>query len=55
MAVNFSKLQVDDMVFGPLQDSVHIPSRKISWINYTEQSRLLAQSPETLTETYGIP
>ena len=42
-------------MFGPLHESVRIPSQKISWISYTEQrSRLLAQSPEIITETYGI-
>ena len=43
-------------MFGPLQESVHIPSQKIAWVNHKASSlRILIQSPGILTGTYGIP
>ena len=55
MTTLFSVLKVDDIVFQPLQDSSFIPSQKIAWISYKNQNRLLVQSPDIITETYGVP
>lgn len=56
MTTKFTELDISSITFGPLQDSVYIPSQKISWItNSTNNARLLIQSPEIITETYGIP
>ena len=56
MTTKFTELSIKDINFGPLQDSVFIPSQKVSWItNKTNNGRFLLQSPEIITETYGIP
>ncbi len=56
MTTKFEELNIQDIVFGPLLDSSYIPSQKISWItNNTNNSRLVIQSPDIITETYGIP
>ena len=52
----FQLLNIEDIAVGPLQESLYIPSQRISWISSnTTNSRLLVQSPEFITETYGIP
>ena len=55
MTTRFSKLKVDEIVFQPLQESTYIPGQRVSWLSYKDQSRLLVQSPDMITETYGIP
>ena len=42
-------------MFKPLQDNAMIPSQKIAWISHKTQNRLLVQTPDIITETYGIP
>ncbi len=56
MTTRFEQLNIEDIAIAPLQDSSFIPSQRIAWISSnTTNSRLLVQSPEFITETYGIP
>ena len=55
MVINFTELNIKDIVFSPLQDNVYIPSQHTSWINRADGSKLLVQTPKFITETYGIP
>ena len=55
MAIKYSEIGTRDIVFSPLQDNVYIPSQRISWISKADNSKLLAQTPKFITETYGIP
>ena len=55
MAIKLIELIIKDIVFSPLQDNDYIPSQRISWISKADNSKLLAQTPKFITETYGIP
>ena len=56
MTTRFELLDIENIVVGPLQESSFIPSQRIAWLSSnTTNSRLLVQSPEFITETYGIP
>ena len=56
MVIKSSDLEVKNMVFSKLEDHSYITSQKISLISYNGEGRkLLCQTPEFLTETYGIP
>ena len=55
MATKYSEIDIQDIVFSPLQDNVYIPSQRISWINKADNSKLLVKTPKFITETYGIP
>ena len=55
MTTRFSELKVDKIVSQPLQESTYIPGQRVSWLSYKDQNRLLVQSPDMITETYGIP
>ena len=55
MAINFTEIDIKDIVFSPLQDNVYIPSQRISWTSKADNSKLLVQTPKLITETYGIP
>ena len=56
MTTRFQQLNIENIAVGPTQDSSFIPSQRIAWISSnTTNSSLLIQSPEFITETYGIP
>ena len=55
MAIKFTEINIQDIVFSPLQDNVYIPSQRISWINKADNSKLIVKTPKFITETYGIP
>ncbi len=56
MTTRFQLFNIEDIAVGPFQDSSFIPSQRIARISsHTTNSRLLIQSPEFITETYGIP
>jgi hypothetical protein len=52
--VKVKDLEVEKIVFGQLQDSIYIKSQKHAFITYNDQ-KLAIQTPEFLTEGYGIP
>ena len=48
-------VQVQNIIFSKLEDSPYITSQKVSLISYKQhRNKLLAQTPEFITETYGI-
>ena len=52
--VKVKDLEMEKIVFGQLQDSIYIKSQKHAFITYNDQ-KLAIQTPEFLTESYGIP
>ena len=56
MVIKATELNLQDIVFGKLEDSSHVKSQKMAWISHGERgSKLIVQTPDFLTETYGIP
>ena len=56
MVTRAHELDVQDIVFGKLEDSTLITSQKIAFISHKQpKAKLLIQTPEFVTETYGIP
>ena len=55
MAIKYTEIDTDELLFTPLQDYVYIPSQRISWINKSDKSKLIIQTPKIVAETYGIP
>jgi hypothetical protein len=56
MVTRAHELNVQDIVFGKLEDSTLITSQKIAFISHKQpKAKLLIQTPEFVTETYGIP
>ena len=56
MTTRFQLLNIEDIAVGPLQESSFTPSQRSAWTSSnTTSSRLITQSPEFITETYGIP
>ena len=56
MVIKAHELEVENILFGKLEDSSLITSQKLAFINYKEpRTRLEVQTPEFITETYGIP
>ena len=55
MAINYTEINTDDIVFGPLRDNVYLPTQKLSWISKKDKSKISIQTPRFITETYGIP
>ena len=55
MAIKYTEITPEDIVFSPLRDNVHIPSQRVAYINRANESKLFIQTPEIITETYGIP
>ena len=55
MAIKYSEINTDELLFTPLQDYVYIPSQRISWINKSDKSKLIIQTPKIVAESYGIP
>jgi hypothetical protein len=54
--IKASALEVEKILFGKLEDSSHITSQKLAFISYKEpNNKLVVQTPEFITETYGIP
>ena len=51
----YTEINIEDILFTPLQDYVYIPSQRISWINKSDKSKLIIQTPKIVAETYGIP
>ena len=33
MAIKYTEINTDDLIFSPLKDNVHLPTQKLSWIN----------------------
>ena len=54
MAIKYSEINTDDILFTPLQDYVYIPSQRISWIHKSDTSKLIIQTPKIVAETYSI-
>jgi hypothetical protein len=52
--VKVKDLEVEKIAFGQLQDSIYVKSQKHTFITYNDQ-KLAIQTPEFLTESYGIP
>ena len=55
MAIKYTEINTDDIVFTQLRDNIHIPSQRVAYINRANESKLIIQTPEIITETYGIP
>ena len=55
MAIKYTEINLDDIMFSQLQDNTYIPSQRISWISKSDKSKLIIQTPKVITETYGIP
>ena len=55
MAIKYTEITTDDIGSTPLRDSIHIPSQRVAYINRANESKLIIQTPEIITETYGIP
>ena len=55
MAIKYTEINTDDLLFSQLQDYVYIPSQRISWISKIDKSKLIIQTPKIVAETYGIP
>ena len=56
VVIKASELEVENILFGKLEDSSLITSQKLAFISYKEQrNKLVVQTPELITETYGIP
>ena len=56
MVIKATELEVQNILFGKLEDSSLVASQKMAFISYKEpKARLVVQTPEFLTETYGIP
>lgn len=54
--VKATDIDLNQIIFGKLEDSPFVKSQKIAHIHYgNEGVSLSIQSPEILTETYGIP
>jgi len=54
MVTVYTEINLKDIVFSPLHDNAYIPSQRISWISKVDKSKLVIQTPYTITETYGI-
>ncbi len=55
MTTRFQLLNIEDTAVGPLQDISFTPSERIAWVSsFAHNSKLRIQSPEFITETYGI-
>ena len=39
MAIKYSEINTDELLFTPLQDYVYIPSQRISWIGKSDKDR----------------
>ena len=52
--VKVKDLEVEKIEFGQLQDSIYVKSQKHAFITYNDQ-KLAIQTPEFITESYGIP
>ena len=56
MVIKANELEVENILFGKLEDSSLRTSQKLAFINYKEpKSQLLVKTPEFISETYGIP
>ncbi len=56
MATKANDIDVNLSNIEHLEDSTTVSSQKIAWINYgTNRGKLNIQTPDFLTETYGIP
>jgi len=56
MVIKATELEVQNILFGKLEDSSLVASQKMAFISYKEQgSKLIAQTPDFITEAYGIP
>jgi hypothetical protein len=56
MVLKAHELEVQHIQFGKLEDNSLVQSQKLAFISYKEpKARLVVQTPEFLTETYGIP
>jgi hypothetical protein len=56
MTIRASELNVQDIVFGKLEDSTYITSQRVAVISHKQpKNKLLIQTPDIITETYGIP
>ncbi len=56
MTTRYQDLDIQNIVLPQLQPSSYIPTMRNSWISSSRaNSRLLIQTPEIITETYGIP
>ena len=55
MAIKYTEINTEDIVCAQLQEYAFIPSQRISWINKSDKSKLLIQTPKMVSEAYGIP
>ena len=56
MTIRIQDVQVQHILFSKLEESPYITSQKVSLISYKQhRQKLLAQTPEFITDTYGIP
>ena len=55
MAIKHAEINTEDILCAQLQEYAFIPSQRISWINKSDKSKLLIQTPKMVTEAYGIP
>ena len=55
MVLKAHELEVQHIQFGKLEDNSLVQSQKLAFISYKEpKARLVVQTPEFLTEAYGI-
>ena len=56
MVIKAHELEVQHIQFGKLEDNTLVQSQKLAFISYKEpKAQLVVQTPEFLTEAYGIP
>ena len=55
MAIKYTEINTEDIICAQLQEYAFIPSQRISWINKSDKSKLLIQTPKMVSEAYGIP
>jgi hypothetical protein len=55
MAIKYSEINTEDILFTPLQEYAYIPSQRISWIDKSDKSKMIIQTTKILGEAYGIP
>ena len=56
MVIKAHELKVQHIQFRKLEDNTLVQSQKLAFISDKEpKARLVVQTPEFLTETYGIP
>ena len=52
MAIKYTEINLDDIMFSQLQDNTYIPSQRISWISKSDKSKLIIQTPEGTERDY---